>query len=265
MDATLWMFAKGSNVLKLQQLLNKNNAMPKLVEDGDFGRNTYNAVTIFQRINGLNDDGIVGPKTWRKLGVQDPVMSSPSSSSAGSSSTVDGSNSATTGSNGPIAVTNEGFCFPFPRLPGQSWLNGGRQFGAPRDRGARRHAGCDLIFPEGTLIYAVADGVRVHDQWPFYSGTSAVSIRHGNILVRYGEIANGSYIGGASVTKGQVIAKVGRLDSGRSMLHLEIYTNAASSAELSIRGERGGLYRRRVDLTNPAPYLDVWKNNLPNP
>ncbi|MGS8561210.1 M23 family metallopeptidase [Salmonella enterica] len=93
-------------------------------------------------------------------------------------------------------------------------------------------------------------------------GHYAVEIKHGNLLLRYGEIANGSYTGGASVKKGQIIAKVGRLQSGSSMLHLEIYTNAASSASLTTRV---GDFRRRSDTTNLAPYLNEWKNNLPKP
>ena len=36
--------------------------------DGDFGLRTYEAVEIFQRREGLKVDGIVGEKTWRKLG-----------------------------------------------------------------------------------------------------------------------------------------------------------------------------------------------------
>ncbi|EKQ9065498.1 peptidoglycan-binding protein [Salmonella enterica] len=247
------MFARGNNVLKLQQLLNKNGTIPKLVEDGNFGKNTYNAVKIFQRHNGLNDDGIVGPQTWRKLGVRDSSTSGSLSSSAGSNSTT------TEISNGTIAETSEGFCFPFTELPAQSWSNGGRQFGASR-AGGRKHAGCDLKFPPGTPIYAVADGMLVRDPYIFYSGTSAVEIRHGNLILRYGEIANGSYTGGASVKKGQIIAKVGRLNSGSSMLHLEVYTNGASSASLTTRS---GDFRRRSDVTDPAPYLNVWKNNLP--
>lgn len=115
-------------------------------------------------------------------------------------------------------------------------------------------------FPPGIPIYAVADGVLVHNPYPFYSGTSAVEIRHGELILRYGEIANGSHIGGSSVKKGQIIAKVGRLNSGSSMLHLEIYTNGASSASLTTRV---GELRRRSDVTDPAPYLNVWKNNLP--
>jgi len=35
--------------------------------DGDFGANTYNAVTTFQRAKNLTVDGIVGPKTWAEL------------------------------------------------------------------------------------------------------------------------------------------------------------------------------------------------------
>lgn len=220
MVATLWMFARDNDVIKLQQLLNKNGIAPKLVEDGAFGKNTYNAVKIFQRHNGLNDDGIVGPQTWQKLGVQDTLKNGSSGSSANS--------------NGAVAETSEGFCFPFTELPALSWTNGGRQFRAPRS-GGRKHAGCDLKFSPGTPIYAVADGVLVRGPYIFYSGTSAVEIRHGNLILRYGEIANGSYIGGPSVKKGQIIAKVGRLNSGSSMLHLEIYTNGASSASLTTR------------------------------
>lgn len=260
MVATLWMFSRSSDVKKLQQLLNKNRLTPGLVEDGIFGKNTYDAVKIFQRYNGLNDDGIVGPQTWRKLCVQD--LSTRNSSGSPASPSSGSSTSPSPDSNGTVAETGEGFCFPFPRLPARSWTNGGRQFGASRSEG-RRHAGCDLIFPRGTLIYAVADGVLARSPYPFYEGTSAVEIRHGNLLLRYGEIANGSYVGGQTVKKGQVIAKVGRLHSGSSMLHLEIYTNAASSGGLT--DKRRSPYQRRSDVTDPAPYLDVWKNNLPTP
>lgn len=258
MTAILWMFSNNSDVKKLQQLLNRNEFTPVLVEDGIFGKNTYDAVKIFQRYNGLNDDGIVGPQTWRKLGVPELLTRSSSGSPASPSSGPSRSPSAD--SNGTVAETGDGFCFPFPALPARSWTNGGRQFGASRS-GGRRHAGCDLIFPRGTLIYAVADGILVQPPYPFYEGTSAVEIRHGNLLLRYGEIINGSYVGGQTVQKGQVIAKVGRLHSGSSMLHLEIYTNATLSGGLTDRNRAP--YQRRSDVTDPAPYLDIWKNNLP--
>ena len=35
--------------------------------DGEFGSNTYNAVTAFQRSRGLVVDGLVGKKTWKAL------------------------------------------------------------------------------------------------------------------------------------------------------------------------------------------------------
>lgn len=35
--------------------------------DGDFGTATHNAVVSFQKKNGLDPDGIVGPLTWNKL------------------------------------------------------------------------------------------------------------------------------------------------------------------------------------------------------
>ncbi|MDK9354888.1 peptidoglycan DD-metalloendopeptidase family protein [Lelliottia sp. V106_10] len=254
MVATLWMYAKGNDVVKLQQLLNRHSSILTLVEDGFFGQNTYLAVKIFQRNSGLDDDGIVGLKTWQKLGLQEPHTND----SLDSSKVTNGVAIETP--NFGVTETDEEFCFPFPKLPGQSWTNGGRQFGASRAGGTRKHAGCDLIFPSGTPIYAVADGMLLQNPYPFYSGTYAVEIKHGNIILRYGEIAPCSYTGGQTVKKGQVIAKVGLLHSGSSMLHLEIYTNGASSASLSTHA---GDYRRRSDLTDPAPYLNVWKNNLP--
>ena len=62
----LKLYSKGEWVIVLQSLLNaKNNA--KLDIDGDFGVLTYSAVNKFQNANGLERDGIVGPKTWGKL------------------------------------------------------------------------------------------------------------------------------------------------------------------------------------------------------
>lgn len=62
----LKLYSKGEWVIILQALLNaKNNA--KLDVDGDFGVLTYSAVNKFQNGNGLERDGIVGPKTWEKL------------------------------------------------------------------------------------------------------------------------------------------------------------------------------------------------------
>lgn len=63
--------SKGSDVLLLQQILNKKsyrgyNGKP-LEEDGEFGTNTLTAVRAFQRDNNLEVDGIVGKMTWSAL------------------------------------------------------------------------------------------------------------------------------------------------------------------------------------------------------
>lgn len=49
----------------LQGELNKLGA--KLKPDGRFGKETEKAVKTFQKLNGLDQDGVVGPETWSRL------------------------------------------------------------------------------------------------------------------------------------------------------------------------------------------------------
>lgn len=58
--------AKGDSVKALQILLNGYGFSCGSV-DGSFGPATLAAVIKFQKANGLDDDGSVGPKTWAKL------------------------------------------------------------------------------------------------------------------------------------------------------------------------------------------------------
>jgi hypothetical protein len=58
------------SVKELQQLLNDDGFT--LDVDGLFGRDTEGAVKRFQREQGLDDDGIVGPLTWAALLELDP-------------------------------------------------------------------------------------------------------------------------------------------------------------------------------------------------
>ncbi|MGR3320827.1 MAG: peptidoglycan-binding domain-containing protein [Pseudooceanicola sp.] len=69
--------AKGADVRKLQEALNKNGA--KLKVDGDFGKNTETAVKAFQKKAKLKADGQVGPLTEAalKFGGPLPVMDTP--------------------------------------------------------------------------------------------------------------------------------------------------------------------------------------------
>lgn len=57
--------SKGDAIKKLQQLLNAKGY--KLTVDGDFGSKTEAAVKAFQKANGLEVDGEVGPMTWGAL------------------------------------------------------------------------------------------------------------------------------------------------------------------------------------------------------
>lgn len=59
---TLKLGSRGIDVVTLQKKLN-------LHQDGIFGPLTEEAVKEFQKSNGLTVDGIVGTKTWAKLGV----------------------------------------------------------------------------------------------------------------------------------------------------------------------------------------------------
>lgn len=57
--------SEGSAVLQLQKMLNAKGY--KLTEDGDFGSKTEAAVKAYQKANGLEVDGEVGPMTWAAL------------------------------------------------------------------------------------------------------------------------------------------------------------------------------------------------------
>jgi murein DD-endopeptidase MepM/ murein hydrolase activator NlpD len=118
--------------------------------------------------------------------------------------------------------------FPLPFIPKQSYKHGGLRFGADRRKGQRKHAGCDLLAPKGTPIFAVADGFVVDPPWPFYHGCWAMAVNHGGYIVRYCEFMEPTKAQkerlrlGGSVTAGEVIAHVGKMLKD-SMLHFEVY------------------------------------------
>lgn len=164
--------------------------------------------------------------------------------------------------------------FPFPELPLFDWTVSPRKFGANRDGGARAHAGSDLYFPQGTWIYAIADGTVVRGPYAFYSQTYALEIDHGTFIARYGEIQENTLVRtGDHVTAGRKIARVGHLvgiQVPSDMLHLELYDKSVSGA-LTRSGSSsktradGVPFQRRKDLIDPTPFLNHWKTNLPTP
>ncbi len=76
---TLKIGAKGASVRALQTMLRAKGH--NVTVDGMFGPGTLNSVRAFQRNNGLTADGVVGPKTWGKLGAaRAPAPTAPASS-----------------------------------------------------------------------------------------------------------------------------------------------------------------------------------------
>lgn len=152
--------------------------------------------------------------------------------------------------------------FPLPFVPIQSYKLGGRRFGADRQKG-RKHAGCDLIAPLGTPIFAMEDGYVA--EWTgreFYHGTYSIVLQHNGFVARYCEIKGvAPGIGtGTRVKAGDVIAFVGKMHVD-SMLHLEIYKNPYGSGGLTNR--KNPPYQRRADLQNPTRLLDRLAHDIP--
>ena len=232
--STLQLGSSGPDVAAWQRIVG-------VPADGDFGPKTLEATQRWQAAHGLKDDGVVGPKTREKAGASGGQQQQQQPQAGGQGGD---------------------FCFPFKSPPSKSWHDGGRNVGARRDKGRRKHGGCDLIKPVGEVIHAVADGVLVHEETYFYHNTWYVTFQHGPYLIRYGEIMKGSTHHakrGWKVKKGQPIAKVGQLSGGSHMLHFEMY--ARGNDHSTLRG--GGPYKRRSDIMDPGPFLDKWVHNLP--
>jgi murein DD-endopeptidase MepM/ murein hydrolase activator NlpD len=257
------------NMLRIAaMILNEPQLDPNRI-DGSINHNeeksgTIKAIEAFQARFMSAPDGVigVGKRTWQEL-----------------MTTLEGSDDDTepagdTGSDTGSFVTPPGdgqFFFPFKQLPNRNWTEDIRRFGARRSGGKRAHAGCDLYFPEGTIIHAITSGRVTRGPYEFYQGTFALEIDHGAFLARYGEIQKSTFVTeGDEVTPGQSIAKVGNLTGIiNSMLHLELY-NKSAQGQLTVKNNQtartaSGLpFMRRRDLIDPTSKLNVWKNNLPS-
>lgn len=151
--------------------------------------------------------------------------------------------------------------FPLAKKVDSYKTNWSCRFGAPRD-GGRKHGGVDLAAAVGTAVYAVDDGEVVEAAGGFDKyGTCVVSIAHGSIydddycIIRYGEVDTIMVQIGATVKKGDMIAKVGKQPGG-TQLHLEMYSGAETGP---FRQDKNLPYKRRSDLMDPTAHLDSWK------
>lgn len=120
--------------------------------------------------------------------------------------------------------------FPFRAWHMNDFRHGGCAFGAPRPSshgGHRAHAAVDLLAPRGTPLYALADGFVRQSPYYFYEGTNAIELVFPGVgVARYGEVEMSQdppLRGGHTFKKGDLIGHVGRLNSGSSMLHFELY------------------------------------------
>ena len=217
---------------------------------------TIRAIEAFQS-RFFAPDGVisVGKRTWREL-----IDLLDGDDDGTETTTVTTTNSL---------VTNGECFFPFKQLPDKNWTEDIRRFGARRDGGARAHAGCDLYFPVGTTIHAIASGVVTEEPYAFYDGTWALEIDHGTFVARYGEIQKNPMVRkGDRVNACQPIAKVGKLiHISQSMLHLELYDKSATGPltvknKHTARTANGKPFWRRKDLIDPTPKLNEWKNKL---
>jgi murein DD-endopeptidase MepM/ murein hydrolase activator NlpD len=227
----------------------KNEAFDPHGVDGNISRSpgkssTVKAIRAFQATFMRSPDGVISPgrqtmQNLLKYGISLPSAPEPSTPKVASDCV-----------------------FPLAFVPA-SFNTGGLRFGSWRAKRTRKHAACDLLAPEGTKIYAVADGKITRYIRDFHNGTGAVIVEHDDFTVRYCEIkrlAKGLKRG-SDVTCGQEIAAVGRMTHNGQMLHFEMY-EGTSSGSYTKRSNKP--YQRRDDLINPTPYLDKWKTNLPS-
>jgi murein DD-endopeptidase MepM/ murein hydrolase activator NlpD len=220
---------------------------------------TIRAIEAFQARFSSKPDGVidVGKRTWRNL---IDLLEGDETDSQPATVPVSA-----------IPATNGQCFFPFTQVPDENWTEGIRRFGARRSKGKRAHAGCDLYFPVGTTIHAIASGTVTRGPYAFYDGTFALEIDHGAFLARYGEIQGNTFVNeGDQVTAGQQIARVGKLGSiKQSMLHLELYDKSAQGGltvtNAATKKTADGIpYMRRSDLFDPTEKLNEWRNNLPS-
>jgi peptidoglycan LD-endopeptidase LytH len=104
----------------------------------------------------------------------------------------------------------------------------GSGWGAPRDGGARRHQGIDLLAPAGTRLVAVEDG-RIGPRWGQDGGNAGIRLwLHGDSGTHYLYAHNRHNLvrPGQRVKRGQALAVVGNSGNaagGPPHVHFELH------------------------------------------
>lgn len=288
----------------IQILLNtklaKTQGFTKLVEDGLCGTNTIKAIRTFQQTVAkmYHVDGRVDPDkhTFNSLisgfsSIELTACWNKAVMTQNKGLIIDEQAKRAQAKNQALPIklvptpdyempsTTEGFSFPLDSIPRNSFTSGDQAFESSRSKGARKHAGCDLIMPPGEPVYAIAAGKVRQNPYYFYDGTFALEIKHGAHVVRYGELLPSAAAHPRSsvcqtilphikekyeVSKGELIGYVGLLkDVGKSMLHFEIYKNSSLLSPLTDQAPGCTKFKRRKDLMNPTNILNAAKSSLP--
>jgi peptidoglycan hydrolase-like protein with peptidoglycan-binding domain len=197
----------GESVKSLQNLLITAGIVVKGGADGKFGVATKNAISAFQKAQGLTTTGSLNLQTALYVGFIPGLTTNPA-------------NNPTPAPSGPAVVP-----IVFPVL-GPCWFSD--TWKAPRS-GGRQHEGVDIIAKSGTPIYAVANGTitRVFLDRPGSLGGNAIRLTASDgTYFHYAHLsafAEGAGLG-ATVVAGQVIGYIGSTGSSSTPhLHFEYH------------------------------------------
>lgn len=140
----------------------------------------------------------------------------------------------------------------YKTLTGQTIGSSSRRFMAHRG-GGRYHVGIDLYANNGDPVIACENG-HVVNIYHFYHGSYAFIVQcDSGLVINYGEIAKNSWkefglTEGSRISRGQGIARIGKMSGGSSMLHFETYMPPTDTNKKYHGGTTG-------PILNPTYYL----------
>ena len=216
----------GESVKSLQNLLITAGITVKGGADGKFGAATKNAISTFQKAQGLTTTGSLNLQTALYVGFIPGLTTNPAINPTPTTPTPTTTPTTTPTPSGPAVVPTV-----FPML-GPCWFSD--TWKAPRS-GGRQHEGVDIIAKSGTPIYAVSNGTitRIFLDRPGSLGGNAVRLTASDgTYFHYAHLsafAEGTSLG-ATVVAGQVIGYNGSTGSSSTPhLHFEYHPGGGAA------------------------------------
>ena len=216
----------GESVKSLQNLLITAGITVKGGADGKFGAATKNAISAFQKAQGLTTTGSLNLQTALYVGFIPGLTTNPAINPTPTTPTPTTTPTTTPTPSGPAVVPTV-----FPML-GPCWFSD--TWKAPRS-GGRQHEGVDIIAKSGTPIYAVSNGTitRVFLDRPGSLGGNAIRLTASDgTYFHYAHLsafAEGTSLG-ATVVAGQVIGYNGSTGSSSTPhLHFEYHPGGGAA------------------------------------